>query len=377
MPDAAPDAAPSTRHAPEPAADIDALADLWRWCARESYLDSALYTAIARGVADDRELIELTVAAGTAHAQFPNVLMAAVHELVLLGAAPDLAEIYGGRSDADPFAEFRATALANRDVLLPRMAAEFTNTNEVGRSALIAPALAHVSAGWDRWALVEAGCSAGINLRYDRFHLDYGPSGAIGDPQSTVQVTCRDRTGDLPVPATMPAPVERIGLDRNPIDLTDDAARRWLLACTWPDTDRLERTAAAHQVVAEDPPRLVAGDIVDDLPALLDTHPPGLPVVVMTTWVIGYLHPDRRLALAECLAAASASRPVVWLSGEGPGEVVALGEVDLGPVTDGTAPSVLGAVAHADGQRVAAEVLAVCHPHGRWIDWRAGPTRPG
>ncbi|HEX7132421.1 MAG TPA: DUF2332 domain-containing protein [Iamia sp.] len=361
-----------------PDADLAALADLWRWCARESYLDSPLYTAIAHGVADDPELIALTVAAGTAHAQFPNVLMAAVHELVLLGGAPDLAEVYGGRSDADPFATFRATALEHRDALLPRMATQFTNTNEVGRSALIAPSLAHVTAGWDDgWALVEAGTSAGVNLRYDRFHLDYGASGTLGDPSSPVRVTCTDRHGTLPVPAAMPAPVERVGLDQNPIDLTDDDARRWLLACTWPDTDRLERTAAAHQVVAADPPRLVAGDMVDDLPDLLAATAPGLPLVVLTTWAVAYLPPDRRLVLAERLAAASADRPVVWLSGEGPGEVP-LGPVDLGPATDGTAPSVLGTITYAGGQQASTEVLAICHPHGRWIDWRCGaPAAPG
>lgn len=352
-------------------ADLAALADLWRWCAAENYLDSPLYTAIAHGVAADPELIALTVEAGTAHAQFPNVLMAAVHELVLLGAAPDLAEVYGNRSTADPFATFRAAALEHRDVLLPRMASQFTNTNEVGRSALIAPALAHLAAGWgDRWALVEAGASAGINLRYDRFHLDYGPSGTLGDPGSPVRVACTDRTGTLPVPAAMPRPAERVGLDRNPIDLGDDAARRWLLACTWPDTGRLERTAAAHQVVADDPPRMVAGDIVEDLPTLLAATAPDLPVVVLTTWVVGYLTPDHRTVLAERLAAASTSRPVVWLSGEGPGSVTPLGEVDLGPADDGTAPSVLGAVTYEGGRQVGTEVLAVCHPHGRWIDWR-------
>lgn len=361
-----------------PDADLAALADLWRWCAAESYLDSPLYTAIAHGVADDPELIALTVEAGTAHAQFPNVLMAAVHELVLLGAAPDLAEVYGGRSVDDPFATFRATALEHRDALLPRMASQFTNTNEVGRSALIAPALAHLSAGWDDgWALVEAGASAGINLRYDRFHLDYGPSGTLGDPGSPVRVTCIDRTGALPVPTTMPTPVERVGLDRNPIDLTDDAARRWLLACTWPDTGRLERSAAAHQMVATDPPRLVAGDMVDDLPALLAATAPGLPLVVLTTWAVGYLPPDRRTVLAERLAAVSTTRPVVWLSGEGPGEVAPLGQVDLGPADDGTAPSVLGAVAYDGGRQVGTEVLAVCHPHGRWIDWRGATGRAG
>lgn len=351
-------------------ADIDALADLWRWCAEDNYTDSPLYTAIAAGVAGDRELIQLTVDAGTLHARFPNVLMAAVHELVLLGAAPDLAEVYTGRSDADPFTTFRRAALDHRDDLLPRMAERFTNTNEVGRSALIVPALAHVAARLgDGWALVEAGCSAGVNLRYDRYHLDYGASGAVGDPASPVHVACADRTGALAVPDAMPQPVERVGLDREPIDLTDDAQRRWLLACTWPDTDRLERTAAAHQVVADDPPRIVAGDMVDDLPDLLAATAPGLPVVVLTTWAAGYLAPDRRTVLAERLATASADRTVVWLSAEGPGEV--LPEVDLGPPTDGSAPGLLGTITYAEGRPQGTEVLAVVHPHGRWIDWRA------
>ncbi|HEV7721927.1 MAG TPA: DUF2332 domain-containing protein [Iamia sp.] len=355
-------------------ADLDALADLWRWFADEGFVDSPLYTAIAAGVADDRELIELTVAAGTAHAQFPNVLMAAVHEQVLLGAAPDLAEHYTGQATGDPFPAFRATALASRDTLLPRMASQFTNTNEVGRSALIAPALTHVTAGWvDGWGLVEAGASAGLNLRYDRFHLDYGEAGSLGDPGSLVHVTCSDRTGALVVPAAMPEPVERVGLDQNPIDLSDEAARLWLLACTWPDTDRLGRTAAAHQLVATDPPRLVTGDMVDDLPALLAATAPGLPIVVLTTWAVGYLAPDRRTELGEALAAASTSRPVVWVSGEGPG-TAPLGEVDLGPTADGSTPSVLGAVTYRDGRTAGSEVLAVCHPHGRWIDWRAGPA---
>jgi hypothetical protein len=65
---------------------------------------------------------------------------------------------------------------------------------------------------------------------------------------------------------------------------------------------------------------------------------------------------------------------VVWLSGEGTGEVTALGAVDLGAPTEGSAPGVLGAVAYEDGRQVGAEVLAVCHPHGRWIDWRGAPA---
>ncbi|QYG95090.1 DUF2332 domain-containing protein [Iamia sp. SCSIO 61187] len=355
------------------AADLPALADLWRWCATEDYTDSVLYRAIAARVADDHELIGLTVAAGPPHAQFPHVLMAAVHELVLLGAAPDLAAHYGGDAPGDPFPAFRATCLAHREALLARMATRFTNTNEVGRSAVIALALAHVTAPWDAWALVEGGASAGINLCYDRFHLDYGPAGTLGDPTSSVHVTCEDRGGALVVPDALALPRERVGLDLDPVDLTDDDERRWLLACTWPDTGRLARTAAAHELVAADPPRVVVGDVVTDLPGLLAATAPELPAVVLTTWVVGYLTPDQRAAFAAGLAAASRTRPVTWVSAEGRG-AVPLGPVDLGPPDGGTAPGVLGAISYAAGDQVGAEVLAVCHPHGRWVDWRApGP----
>ncbi len=359
--------------------DLAGLADLWRWCA-DSYADSPLYVAIARGVAEDPELIGLTVEAGTAHARFPNVLMAAVHELVLLGQAPELAEVYAGRSSADPFTCFRAAALEHREALLPRLADRFTNTNEVGRSALLAPVLAHVTADMEDWALVEVGASAGVNLVYDRYRLDYGPSGAVGDPAAPVHLACEDRTGTLPVPATMPVPAVRVGLDRDPIDLTDPDERRWLLACTWPDTDRIDRAGAAHEVVAATPPRIVTGDAVADLPALLATTAPELPVVVLTTWVVCYLPPDQRRALRAVLAEASRTRPVTWVTGEGIG-VVPLAGVDGVEGDDG---NILGATRFVAGAEVAADALARCHPHGRWVEWttdgpadrRGGAGRP-
>ncbi len=355
--------------------EIEDLADLWRWFSAEAFgTYSPLYAAIGRGVADDPDLIRLTIEAGPASARFPLVLMAGVHELVLLGLAPELAAAYDewrdGPASSDPFPAFRAAALDHRDALLGRMATETTQTNEVGRSALIGLALAHVVGDLDRWALVEAGASAGINLRYDGYRLDYGEAGALGDPSSPVRIDCRPVRPGLAVPTVLPVPVARVGLDQDPIDLTDDDARRWLLACTWPDTGRLERTAAAHEIVAADPPRLVAGDMVEDLPALLDATAPGDPIVVLTTWAAGYLTPDQRVAMTDALAGASRDRSVTWLTGDQPGSID-LPEVDVTPAEPGIEPGILGATTFAGGQRVAAEVLAVVHPHGLWIDWRA------
>ena len=42
-------------------------------------------------------------------------------------------------------------------------------------------------------------------------------------------------------PLGMPRVVERVGLDRAPVDVNDDDAARWLVACVWPDQlDRLD-----------------------------------------------------------------------------------------------------------------------------------------
>ena len=104
------------------------------------------------------------------------------------------------------------------------------------------------------------------------------------------------------------AVAERIGLDRNPLDPAVPENFRWLLACTWPDTGRLERTRAALEMAVAHPSALRAGDAVDHLPALL--RETSGAIVITTTWVMAYLAADRRTKFAQCLANASASRPV-------------------------------------------------------------------
>jgi hypothetical protein len=133
----------------------------------------------------------------------------------------------------------------------------------------------------------------------------------------------------------------------------------------------MERTAAAHAVVAADPPRIVAGDMVEDLPSVLAATAPDVPVVVLTTWAFAYLDPDQREAFVALLREESRRRPLAWLSGEQKGTVTALPDVDVTPFEPGTEAGVLGLVRFTDGQQVGAEVLAVCHPHGRWIRWHA------
>jgi hypothetical protein len=346
---------------------VERLSRAWRRFADdECGTYSPLYAAIARSVADDPDVLAL-VAAAPPSGQQPNVLLAAVHDLLLAGVAHPLADVYAGRADPGGApALFRDLCLSRRDDIGRTLAARHTQTNEPGRCALLAVGLAAaVDAVGEPVGLLDVGCSAGLNLLIDRYRFEYPPRGGLGPADSPVRITCEPR-GPAPVPAGLPTIAARLGVDRAPLDLADAADARWLLACVWPDTGRLSRTAAAIELARRHPPPVIAGDMVDDLDAALDTFDPGLPVVVVTTSACGYLDVDQRRAFLAILRRRAVRRPLAWLSTDMPGvvEIVAAGR----PVDPGAA--VMGLVTFEAGTPVGRR-LAFCHPHGAWLRWTA------
>ena len=196
------------------------------------------------------------------------MLLGVVHYLLLGGLDHPLAAVYAGESDADPGPLFRDLCLTHRAEVLALMETRRTQTNECGRSAVIGPALTWTARNVGApLALLDVGTSAGLNLGCDRYFLDYGAAGTTGPPDSDVRIECAVTGGDPPIAPRLPAIVARVGLDRSPIDLTDEVDARWLLACIWPDTGRLERTSAAIRDAQRHPPTIRRGDMVDDLPA--------------------------------------------------------------------------------------------------------------
>ena len=76
-----------------------------------------------------------------------------------------------------------------------------------------------------------------------------------------------------------------------------------------------------------------------------------------------------RETFAAQLADASRDRPVVWISGEGPGVVSAFAHLEF-PEYEGIEQNVLGAIQYEGGD-ARATALAFVHPHGASIDWIA------
>ena len=349
----------------DPTAD---LGDLWRWFGRHQFHgDSPIYERIAVAVAEDREILDLLRQAPPA-AHLPLAPLAAARVLLLGGLDHPLGDVFGGRTDADPAPLFIDLCRRHRGELMAVLETRRVQTNDCGRSAIIGPALTWAAQRRPGpYCLVDVGASAGINLLCDAYRLDYGPHGTTGPTDSSVRIACEVRGGDPPIADRLPDLKQRIGIDLAPIDVTDPADARWLLACVWPDSGRAERVEASIRLALERPPALIEGHANDVLPSVLAGLAAAATAIVMTTWAFGYFSIAERAEFLDLLRAESRRRHVVWLSAENTGVVEAL---DARHHDGSSGHDVLGALLFDDGQ-VSAELLADVHSHGNWLRWRA------
>ena len=190
----------------------------------------------------------------------------------------------------------------------------------------------------------------------------------------------------IPPPAELPRIATKAGVDLDPVDLEDPAARAWLEACTPPEASALSRLAAAVDIARRHPEPVIAGDVVDVLPGVLGSIPRQQRIIVVDAYMAGILPEDRRARLAGILAQAGRGRPVTWLSLDplvplGPSGRDSVQGLPLPPALirdyqrDGVF-AVLGARIF-DGADDRGCLLARAHPSGGWIQWLSGEPAPG
>jgi hypothetical protein len=374
------DNAQGNRPTPDPlelTAVVTPATDHFRLFSSTGGRTSPLYSAIAERVAevpDVANLIELA----PIDQQRPMLLFAAVHDLLLEGVDDPLAECYpslGGHADLERAPdEFIRFCRAHRDALEPLVTHRTTQTNEVGRCAALLPAFSAIAASGAAQrplALVEVGASAGLNLRFDRYLVDYPPVGVAGDLDSEVHLSCTVRSEGFQLPLAPPV-AARLGLDVSPLDAHDDRDARWLLACTWADDlPRFERLRHALAAARDDTPEVVLGDAVDDLAAVVDDavgrSGGGAHVVVFHSWAVTYLPAERRQQFATTIAELSRDQDLSWLIVE-QRELVPELPFPLEPARKAGATELIE-VEHRDG-RPRPRRLGEMHPHGRWLDWQ-------
>ncbi len=330
---------------------------------------SPLYERVVVALSESAEALR-AIEAVPARKRHPTVILAALHDLALSGRAPALAAAYAA-ADGDTAVDAAIdTLLRMTDSVVAIAVRRKVRTNETGRCAVLYPAIAEAAhrAGANAVGLIDVGCSAGLNLNVDRVGITYSNGQALGDPSSTVRLSC-SIVGDRPVPTrALPDVVARIGVDPEPVDVTDADDTRWLRACVSPDQpERIAGLEAEIALAATAPPLLLHGDAVEVLPDAFAQVPADALPVVTTTWTLSALPLESRLRFLHRLDEAATHRAVAWVSAEGVGVAPAI--PTLGD-RRASGHSIVG-LAMFDHSTLRTEAVGRCWSQGRLLAWLA------
>lgn len=316
---------------------------------------------------------------------------AALHDrLLALGEAgaplPPLAAYFGSLGgnrapdDALPDALWSFVA-AEAAALGETIASRTTQTNEVGRCAVLWPALSAIAQahGGRSLALFDFGCSAGLNLSVDAMRISFLPANggaaldaAAGDAEApALRFQLIGATAPPLVPFRL---AHRLGADPAPVGLDDASALRWLRACLWPtEVDRHARFARAVSLARRmRHPVLRTDDALDALEAWLPTLTPGCVPVLFNSWVLAYFTPDELVRHAARVRALVRTHGLVWLSAEDEDCTRATTDLALPPrpAAAGT-PTWWALTDRGPEGAPRSQLLACSHPHGTWLQWLA------
>lgn len=261
-------------------------ADWYRRAAsRDLVGHSALHVEWAAGVAADDDVLALLDRLPRERRQ-PSLIFSVA---TWLGAA------------ATAYPAFRTWLVENWPAVEAAARERRTQTNEVGRCAPLVVALARIPGPL---AVLEVGAAAGLCTIPDRYSYRFGANPVLGSGEPLI--ACAVDVPDL-VPASLPDIQWRLGLDLQPLSVADADDAEWLEALV--PLDRLDRRARLRAAIAtarRDPPRVIAGDALDDLAAAAAEAPAGLTLVVVSLGTLVYLAPAARAEFPSAVAETGA-----------------------------------------------------------------------
>ena len=320
---------------------------------------SRTYEVLSETVANDPALLDLARRCRVGQ-PIPNLLFAAVKRLVASFPGSGLAAHYGRIAAGQhptpelerAFAEF---SLAHRDQIIEYLETRMVQTNEVGRCAYLMPGFLAIAAEnpGRPLALVDVGASAGLNLNWDRYRYRYSTGDEYGRADSGVVIDCHARNGLPSLPEPFPRVSFRVGIDLEPVNLSDDEEYRWMQALVWPEhRDRGDLLSAARDIWLQSQPETLRGDAIELLPEILDSIPGDSALCVFHCHTLNQFPTKAREQFASILRDASMRRTVYHMPSEGQ-------RVRLRSIMEGTATTLLWARRQV---------------HGKWIEWDTHST---
>jgi hypothetical protein len=284
--------------------------------------------------------------------------------------------------------EYRSFCLDHREELLELCATHRYQMNEVGRCADLVPALSRVAAEDRELVLIDLGTGAGLALQLDLYRYVFrdaaGGEVTVGDPDSPVRIETEIRgSARPPISGGLPRFADRIGIDVEPLDVSDPGVRAWLAACIPQEVGAVTRFHYAAELAITNPARRVRGDAVAVLGAVLEEIEPGPVVCLVDTYVHVFFGDEDLERFRALVDAAGARRDLEWISID---PLVPMGPSArrsvLGiPVPDALVArnadegvfGVIGRLGYRAGGRSAA-LLGIAHPGAAWLEWLEAPA---
>jgi hypothetical protein len=302
---------------------VESILKQARWCEK---LGSPFYQNLLLRIADDVQssgvcwrLLQQR-RAESRRSLLPLRFLAAIHRLVLENQLPEVAVYYptvGGLPDAEAAWQTLKVELKQCGDLVMSHLPESVQTNEVSRCCALLPGFLAIARSWSMpLRLLELGCSAGLNLRWDCYRYET-PSDGWGSPLSPVCFV-DPFTGLHPDLRGAVAVAERAGCDLHPIDPTTAEGRLALLSFVWPDqVNRFRLLSAAIELARIIPVNIQQANALDWLPAQLSTMSSGVVTVVFHSIFMFYLSRADQEWVANTLRKAGkraqADTPLAWL----------------------------------------------------------------
>ncbi|MFJ7586937.1 DUF2332 domain-containing protein [Streptomyces sp. NPDC097617] len=328
---------------------------------------SPLYATLSHAVARSADLLDL--AAGTRPGQpAPNMLLGAIHHILRRGVQHPLANYFTGHEDlaADDADALLADFCRRHRAQIERIiSTRSVQTNEVGRCSVLLPAFAALQQQLEGpIRVVDVGASAGLNLLWPRYTYDYGGRRiTLSDSDLDTVLTCDIRGGTPPLTLDPARFVRPVGIELDPVDVTDTEATEWLVSLTWPEqTTRMRTLNSALALASRNPPTILAGAAADHLADIVAETPDDQHLVFVFSWSIYQIFgsPGGRERLVDTVAHLSQRRPIH--------------EISIGHFGQEIPRMIM---ATHDGGVSRSDVVAHCDVYGTWLHWLTDPAQPG
>ncbi|MQA73426.1 MAG: DUF2332 family protein [Solirubrobacterales bacterium] len=358
------------------------------WSPEGAPLAWRLTAAQLEALADDEEL--LAIAAQIPPDRVPALLFEAAATFLVLELEPEPLRGWFPRvGEPQPALdrrfrrEYRDFILDHRERLLELCARHRYQMNEVGRCADVVPALAPAVAEGRDVVLIDIGTGAGLGLHLDRYRYVYRGPGerreSVGDPGSPLTIETEVRGGVAPpLPPALPEVVDRVGIDAEPLDISDPGVRAWLAACVPQEIGAVTRFHRAAEIATANPARTVRGDACEVLPDVLDGIPAGHLACLVDSYVHVFFPPEELERFRALIDRAGRRRELDWISID---PLVPMGPTAAHSVLGVPVPAalvernrregvfgVLGRLGYRGGRRRRA-LLALAHPGAAWLEW--------